>query len=289
MGAPRRIGVIPEWERPYSNGAGQPASVIDHALAETRQSVFWLDDLARGGRGRRPKLTGDRVAELAIVGGGYTGLWTAVLAKRRNPARTSCSSRRRRSAGRHPGATAASARRASRTAARTAWPAGPTSSTTLDRLGLENLDAIEAAGMPSSASTSTSSATAPSTSPSSRTSSSGCTSRRADAAARGDDTVRFLDEAAVRAEVASPTYLGAVWNTRTTAIVHPASSRPSSRRAAEELGVEIFEHSPVRRLDTPGSTGAVDASSPTTAASTPRHAVLATNVFPSLLQAQPRS
>jgi glycine/D-amino acid oxidase-like deaminating enzyme len=36
---------------------------------------FWLDSL--GGITRRPPLPGDREADVAIVGGGYTGLWTA--------------------------------------------------------------------------------------------------------------------------------------------------------------------------------------------------------------------
>jgi len=59
------------------------ASVISRSLAGTRQSVFWLDDLPAAPARRR--LTGAVTADLAIVGGGYTGLWTALLAKRRNP------------------------------------------------------------------------------------------------------------------------------------------------------------------------------------------------------------
>src|SRR5688572_5339439 len=63
-----------------------PASVVHNALAETRQSVFWLDDVAaHGGRPSRRVLSHNHVADLAIVGGGYTGLWAAVLAKQRNP------------------------------------------------------------------------------------------------------------------------------------------------------------------------------------------------------------
>ena len=49
-----------------------------------------------------------------------------------------------------------------------------------------------------------------------------------------------------------------VSGTRATA---PSSTRAKLAaelaRVAEELGVEIFERSPVRRIDTPGSTGAV--------------------------------
>ena len=58
------------------------ASVVAHALAGTRQASFWLEDVERP---RYPRLDGELTADLAIVGGGYTGLWSAVLAKQRNP------------------------------------------------------------------------------------------------------------------------------------------------------------------------------------------------------------
>ena len=103
------------------------------------------------------------------------------------------------------------------------------------------------------------------------------------AAARGDDAVRLLDEAEVRAEVDSPTYLGGVWDTRGSALVHPAKLAAELARVAEELGVEIFERSPVRRIDTPGSTGAVTLVTEGGRVFA-QHAVLATNVFPSLLK-----
>lgn len=44
---------------------------------------FWLDQL--GPRPSRPALTGDREADVCIVGGGLTGLWTAYELKRANP------------------------------------------------------------------------------------------------------------------------------------------------------------------------------------------------------------
>ncbi|MFF3601961.1 FAD-dependent oxidoreductase, partial [Kitasatospora indigofera] len=51
-------------------------------MADTKQAAFWLDDVERP---RYPRLDGELTADLAIVGGGYTGLWSAVLAKQRNP------------------------------------------------------------------------------------------------------------------------------------------------------------------------------------------------------------
>ena len=61
----------------------------------------------------------------------------------------------------------------------------------------------------------------------------------------------------------------------------PASSPSGLARAAEERGIEIFEHSPVRRLDTAGDGVAVVTDG---GRITARKAVLATNVFPSLLR-----
>ena len=55
------------------------------ALATARPQVFWLDDPDRPQR--RPPLTEAETADLAVVGGGYTGLWAALRAKERSPDR----------------------------------------------------------------------------------------------------------------------------------------------------------------------------------------------------------
>src|SRR5947209_15565186 len=44
---------------------------------------FWLDQL--GFRAPRPPLTHDREADVCIVGGGFTGLWTALELRRADP------------------------------------------------------------------------------------------------------------------------------------------------------------------------------------------------------------
>jgi glycine/D-amino acid oxidase-like deaminating enzyme len=44
---------------------------------------FWWQQL--GLPARRPALPGDRAVDVAIVGGGYTGLWTAYALKREQP------------------------------------------------------------------------------------------------------------------------------------------------------------------------------------------------------------
>jgi glycine/D-amino acid oxidase-like deaminating enzyme len=44
---------------------------------------FWLDSL--GAFGKRAPLDGDTTADVAIVGGGYTGLWTAYYLAKADP------------------------------------------------------------------------------------------------------------------------------------------------------------------------------------------------------------
>ena len=53
------------------------------ALAGAAPSVFWLDDPRRPDP--EPAAPGDGEADLVVVGGGYTGLWTALLARERRP------------------------------------------------------------------------------------------------------------------------------------------------------------------------------------------------------------
>ncbi|MDQ1578266.1 MAG: hypothetical protein QOE21_953, partial [Microbacteriaceae bacterium] len=57
--------------------------VAAEALAGSRQAAFWLDDLP--GRAEFPRYAGTGAFETAVIGGGYTGLWTALQAKQRNP------------------------------------------------------------------------------------------------------------------------------------------------------------------------------------------------------------
>ena len=57
---------------------------IERALADTVARPFWIDDLGSD-VARYPALKGDADADLVVVGGGYTGLWTALRAVEREP------------------------------------------------------------------------------------------------------------------------------------------------------------------------------------------------------------
>ena len=60
-------------------------SAADELVAAARASCYWLDRDVRPPRCEH--LEGSERAGLAIVGGGYTGLWTALIAKERDPSR----------------------------------------------------------------------------------------------------------------------------------------------------------------------------------------------------------
>ena len=93
----------------------------------------------------------------------------------------------------------------------------------------------------------------------------------------------FLDEAAVRAEVNSPTYLGALWSKRDTALVHPgklARELATGLREGRSRDLRALPGHGTRPLDRPPRW----ARSPRRARRQRRAWPLATNVFPSLLK-----
>jgi glycine/D-amino acid oxidase-like deaminating enzyme len=248
------------------------AAVVEHSLADTRQSIFWLADLP--GRTRYPALSADTSADLVVVGGGYCGLWTAVLAKQRHPERRvvllEAKSIGWAASGRNGGFCDASLTHGEGNG-EARWP---NEMDVLARLGKENLDSIDAAV---------------------RDLNLDCEFERTGALdvatephqvewlrESGDD---FLDADAVRAEVNSPTYLAGSWSRDTTAMVHPAKLAVELARAATDLGVEIFERTRVLGLDSDpqgGPVRVVTASGVVTAA----QVATGTNVFPSLLKRQ---
>lgn len=65
-----------------SRGTSQPAR---RALSEAKPTPFWLD--SPNAPDVHPALVGDESADLTVVGGGFTGLWTALTAKERDPSR----------------------------------------------------------------------------------------------------------------------------------------------------------------------------------------------------------
>ena len=190
-------------------------SAVAHALGGTTATPFWLDDV-RARRVDHEPLAGDVDADLVIVGAGYTGLWTALRAVERQPGLRvvllEAETVGWAASGRNGGFCEASLTHGDENG-RSRWP---DEIDTLTRLGLENLDDIEATvrryGMDVDFERTgiLSVAVEPHQVP-----------WIAEPDAEDGHDV-FLDESAVRAEIASPTYLAGRWDRRTNAILHPA-------------------------------------------------------------------
>ena len=249
-----------------------PPATVDRSLANTRQSVFWLDD-APGTR--HSQLKGVVSADLAVVGAGYCGLWTAIKAKQREPdarivvleANTVGSA----ASGRNGGFVEASLTHGEDNGA-SRWP---NEIDRLNEMGFENLDQIEhqITDLGLDCDFERNGAIDLAVEPYQEA------ALRAMRLGPGDE---FLDGPAVRAEVDSPTYRAGVWHRRSSALVHPGKLAAELARVALELGVQIFERSKVDRLDTSSPNGV----ELLTRAGSVRSAsvALATNVFPSLLK-----
>ncbi|HVB44569.1 MAG TPA: FAD-dependent oxidoreductase [Streptosporangiaceae bacterium] len=218
----------------------QPSS-----LADTRPVPYWLDQPAAPPP--LPPLTGAQQCDLAVIGGGYSGLWTALLAKERDPGRDVVLVEGRKIAwggsGRNGGFCSASITHG----LSNGLDRFPDEMRTLERLGRENLDQIELAvaryGIDCDFARTGELAVA-----TEQWQLDGL-AQTAAAAAKLGARVRLLDAAQVRAELNSPTYLGGLWDTDGCATVDPARLAWGLRRACLAAGVRIYEHTPVTAIE----------------------------------------
>ncbi len=207
------------------------------SLADAAPRVHWLEDPARPPG--LPPLRGPESADLVVVGGGYTGLWTALRAKERDPSvdvvlleAGHCGDQ---ASGRNGGFASASLTHGFGNG-RDRWPG---ELDVLDRLGADNLRGMgETVGRHhiDCAWERTGELTVATAAHQVEE-----LAALAEEMAEAGRDVRLLDEAQVRAEVCSPTYLAALEQPTSTVLLEPARLAWGLRRVVLEQGVRVYE------------------------------------------------
>jgi glycine/D-amino acid oxidase-like deaminating enzyme len=245
-------------------------------LRDAAPRPFWLDH--PDAPPTRPPLDGSAEADLVVVGGGLTGLWTALQAAEEGKRVVLLEGERIAfgASGRNGGFCAASLTHGiANGLAR--WPG---EMETLERLARENLDGIRATVARNAIECGWQDrgvidvATEPHQLE--------WLAQQAAQLRRFGWDAELLDAAALRAQIDSPTYLGGVWSRDSAALVDPARLCWGLARAAEEAGAVVHESSPVIALRPEGAGVRADTAGGSVRS---RHALLATSAFPPLVRA----
>ncbi len=265
------------WTRGAGFGHGRDGAAelaCQHALAQARAVPFWLDDPSAPEACEA--LAGSASCDLAVVGGGFSGLWSALLAKEREPDLDVVLVEGQRigwaASGRNGGFCCASLTHGYENGLQRF----PDEIDRLETLGMRNLDEIEQTvaaraldcdwERPGDLAVATQSWQVE--------------ALRPDGGSAANDAVVFLDAAAVRAEVDSPTYLAGLWD-KSSALVHPAKLAWELKRVCLESGVRFFEGTTVRGLSREGRGIVLTSDYGKLRA---HRVVLATNAFPALVK-----
>jgi glycine/D-amino acid oxidase-like deaminating enzyme len=228
-------------------------SSVLKSLAGAQPGSYWLSQ--PGAPEPAAALTGAVTADLAVIGGGFTGLWTALLAKDRDPSidvvLVEAQSVGWAASGRNGGFCSSSLTHS----LDNGMARFPDEMADLERLGAENLDEIAAAvakyGIDCDFERTGDLAVA------TQAWQLDGIHEEAEAARGFGQHVTELDADAVRSELDSPTFLGGAWFRDDTAMVDPARLAWGLRRACLDAGVQIYEHTPVRSIRAAGRTGLV--------------------------------
>jgi glycine/D-amino acid oxidase-like deaminating enzyme len=248
------------------------AEELSRLVTAAKAKPFWLD--RPDAPPARPPVRGDLACDLVVIGGGFTGLWAALLAREANPGRSVTVLEGNRvgwaASGRNGGFCDASLTHGAANG-RERFPA---EFDTLQRLGAENLNAIEAAlhryGIDCEFERTGTIDVA-------------TEDHQADELRQITDTDggTFLDADAMRAEVNSPTYRAGRWDSGGAAMIQPARLAWGLAAACERIGVRIAEHTPATGLASDADGVTVRTPDGVLRA---KRAALGTNAFPSLVR-----
>lgn len=221
------------------------------AIADADPYPYWYEDT--DAPDSNPTLVRTEGCDLCIIGGGYTGLWTAIIAKERDPSRDvvliDAGEVGSAASGRNGGFMESSLTHG----VANAQQRFPDEIAVLEELGLKNLNDIEDAIKRYNID---------------------CDYERTgviDVATHAHaanyveelredyrqlrelgQRVEWLDASGMRSEVNSPTYLGGLWRKDRAALVDPARLVWGLKSAAEALGVRIYEDTKAMSIERDG-------------------------------------
>lgn len=244
----------------------------DTALENVKFAPFWIDDAEVGTS--EPALAEDIKTNLLIVGGGFTGLWAAIQAKEQNPERDIViieAGHVAIGASGRPGAIVSTSVMHGLSNAIRVFP---NELEELERLGHENMDGFMAA----------------------------IERYKIDCdfefggeltVGVGDDADEILDEEfelnrdhghdverldadAIKAQINSPIFTGAVWSKKRSGTLHPGKLAKGLKAAALSLGIRLFENTPLLQATDKSDSVLVKVPSGSISAT---KVILATNAF----------
>jgi glycine/D-amino acid oxidase-like deaminating enzyme len=230
-----------------------PAIDMRHldAIADADPYPYWYDDADEPDS--NPTLVRTESCDLCIVGGGYTGLWTAIIAKERDPSRDVIL------IDAHEVGSAASGRNggfmdSSLThGVANAQQRFPNEVNVLEELGLHNLNEIESAIRRYNIDCDYERTGAIDVATSSHPASYLAELRDDYQQLRSlGQSVEWLGQETLRSQVHSPTYSGGLWRKDRAALVDPARLAWGLKTAAESLGVRIYEDSKATSIEKDG-------------------------------------
>lgn len=225
-------------------------NAIKKSFEDVKLFPYWLDNPAAPQVER--ELIGQTEADLVIVGGGFTGLWTAIQAKELMPhldvVLIEAGKVAYGASGRAGGIISTSVMHGLPNATRVF----PKDLDILEQFGHENLDGFKASvaryGIDADLEWNGEMTVA-------------VDERHLDHLredyelhrTHGHDVV-LLDREQAQAQLASPLYAGAMWSRNRSGIVHPAKMAWGLKAAALSLGVRLYEMSPLTRMEDCGAT-----------------------------------